>query len=249
MRQTLLMAASLAGLVTASASAGVLTVPPTGRVLTELVADLVASDASPVARGQATFRMLESGMVAWQLAVEDMSGFATGVHLRAGDRIVFTLTNPPATGVHVGGLGPLTDEEQRLFHDEALVLEVETAAHPEGEIGGRVRLLHLPETTCDCTAGDPRVFKHCVRRGVKRLPRVVRKTAPVKSLLRSSRRAACGPPPRREKPGRVACCVAKNPIGNLVIEPLCVPATAAQCGRLGGTTLAETSCWAAMPCG
>lgn len=236
------------GLVSTAASAGVLTVPPTGRVLTELIADLDGRDAS-AARGQATFRMLESGMVAWQLAVEDLSGFATGVHLRAGDAIVFTLTNPPATGVHVGGLGPLTEGEQRLFHDEALHLVVATTAHPDGEIAGPVRLLHLPDTTCDCEgAGGAHVFERCVRRGVKRLPRVVRRTTPVKRLLRSIRRAACGPPPRRQPPRRVACCMARNPIGNLVIEPLCARATPAQCSRLGGIGMANTSCWPATPC-
>jgi len=233
----------------AVASAGVLTVPPTGRVLTELVADLDANGAS-IARGQATFRMLESGMVSWQLAVEDLSGFATGVHVRAGDATIFTLTNPPATGVHVGGLGPLTDDEQRLFHDQALQIVVETADHPEGEISGPVRLLSLPDVTCDCAGADAKAaFKRCVRRGMKRLARVVRKTAPGKSLLRSSRLAACGPPPRREKPNRIACCLARNPLGNVVIEPLCVPVTSTQCGRLGGTAAAESSCWTAAPCG
>lgn len=206
-------------------------------------------DAPAAARGLAVLTLLDDGTVRWQLRVSGMSGFATSTVLRAGAAgpPVVTLTNPPATGDHVGTFGPLDAAAQAALSDGQWYVHVATAAHSDGELQGRVAPAAIAGVTCACAAAaSARAFRACVKSAVRQLPASRRRSAAVKAMRRAARSAACGPLPGRAPKKAIACCLPRTPAENVVVERLCAPLPPASClrrgGREAGTTCAVDLC-------
>jgi hypothetical protein len=222
----------------------------------ELEAALDASQVSPApvgtdpqVGGLARLVVEDDGTVRWDLRVFDLTGSATGTHLREGlpgttGPVIVTLTNPPSTGTHVGTFGPLSSDAQARLFAGAWYASVETAANPGGEIRGQVRLATLEGRTCACAGATTRGFRRCVKAALRRLPRVTRRSAAAALVRRAARRATCGPPPRRVPAGRSACCLPLSPLENIVVERVCAAVSARTCAALGGRQGALPSCLA-----
>ena len=196
--------------------------------------------------GRAELTIGADGAVEWELRVRDLTGFATGVAFRAGAAgergdVLVALTNPPATGTHVGRFHADPALQAMLFAGRAH-LDVDTAANPAGEIRGQVRLQHDDEWTCPCAGSTTRAFRACARRRVARLPLATRRSAAGRLLRRVARSAVCGAEPARIPRRTVACCLPWAPEHNVVIERPCAQATRTACRRLSGEVATVPGC-------
>ncbi|MCW5891328.1 MAG: CHRD domain-containing protein [bacterium] len=202
----------------------------------------------PEARGLAVLTLRDDGTVRWELRVADLGGFATVTELRVGAAGpgVVALTNPPASGTHIGRFGPLAAEAQAALVDARWWLHVATASAPDGALHGLILPAAIDGRTCGCAgAASGAAFRACVRTAVRRLPRAQRRTPGVRALKRAAQAASCGPPTRRART-RPGCCLPRTPAGNVVVERLCVPRAAGPCTRLGGMR-ASGACSASPP--
>lgn len=209
----------------------------------------LAGVAAP-ARGLALLTLRDDGVVRWELRVADLDGFATVTALRdgpAGPTIV-ALTNPPATGTHVGYFGPIGAEARAALGGGRWWLHVATAGHPAGAIHGPVLPAVIEGRTCACTAAaSGSAFRACVREALRRLSRTARRAPELRAMKRATRAAACGPPTRRTRTGP-GCCLPRTPASNVVVERLCSPRRAAACARLGGQPVDAACAATPRPC-
>lgn len=200
------------------------------------------------ARGLAVLTLGDDGAVRWQLRVADMTGFAVSTALRLGAEgaAVVTLTNPPPSGDHVGTFGPLSPADQEALAGGRWWVHVATAAHPGGELHGRVEPAVVDGVTCACAAASgAKAFRRCVAASVRRLPAARRRTAAMRTMRRAARIARCGPPATRAPRKAIGCCLARTPAENVVVEPLCALVPPSRCERLGGR-IAGGTCGAAV---
>jgi hypothetical protein len=232
-------AAARAEVVLEAELAPSLVVPPPGAV-------------RPDTRGSATLVLADDGVVRWQLRVAGLTGFATATEVRHGGTgengpVVAALTNPPASGDHVGHLGPLDAATQEALFDGSLYVSVATAVHPAGELRGQIRVARLEGTTCSCAAGSP-ALRACVRRALRALSPRARRSSAMRRLRRAVRHAACGPAPSRIPPNSGACCLPHAPDRNLVVGRLCSQVAVRRCARLGGVEVGVDCFTGGGPC-
>lgn len=207
-------------------------------------------DAPAEARGRMELSIGPDGMVAWELRVTELTGTAVEVALRvapagANGAPAVLLTNPPATGTHVGTFGPLSVAQQDALFSDGWYVEVRTVAHPAGEVRGQLALAVVPDRTCNCAGAPSRAgFRACVQAGVRRMPPGLRRSSAAQSLRIMSRLASCGPAPRRIPPRTVACRLRPAPLDNVVVEPLCAQLPARRCAALDGRADVG-DCWTA----
>lgn len=207
----------------------------------------VAAPTDRAPGGWADFRVGDDGRIEWELTVENLSGTASEVSVRVGPegaqgRVVAMLSNPPASGTHIGRIAALSAEDHQLLIDEGLHLLVATHANAQGEVSGTLRLSARRDgRTCHCAGSTTRAFRRCVRNAIKALPRDVRgeQVALLRAVVRASH---CGAPRRARG---TTCCFGRVPHENLVIERLCGVAAARRCERLGGEAPPDGDCGAA----
>jgi hypothetical protein len=202
--------------------------------------------------GWADFRVGDDGRIEWELTVENLSGTAREVSVRVGaegarGRVVATLTNPPASGTHIGRIPTLAAGDHELLIDEGLHVEVATAANPGGEVSGTLRLsVRRDGRTCYCAGSTTRAFRRCVRDAIKAQPRDLRRAESIAHLRAVVRAADCGAPRRRRA---TACCLGRVPYENLVLERLCGVTGERRCERLDGEPApGAADCDAAAAC-
>ena len=209
--------------------------------------------ATPGAGGSGTFILEDGGGVEAMVNFQGLSGVPIFAHIHQGAlgvagpvRSDFTdsLVGLGQAGTIAGsGSIALSKELQQAMFAGELYFNVHTAANPDGELRGQIR---LKPGVCSCEgAGSPGQFKSCVRQAMRGIQKDER-LEDFKLLRRLFVKAACGKVKAPRK--LVACCLPLTPAQNIVTDRICASVKAMACTNLGGTSVGTGVACASSPC-
>jgi len=204
------------------------------------------SGTLPGAGGTATLEYDETDKsIAYTVTVTNLTGPPVAAHIHQAlpgtpGPIRVTLDQNHLAG----GASPVpvpADLVEPLF-DGGTYVNVHTAQNPNGEIRGQI---HLKAAACQCS-GSATALRQCVKQAIKALDKAQRKSDVIKALKRDVKKSSCG---RTKGPKRAVACCVRQPAGNIVTDPLCLPVAEQACVVRGGTSLgAGMACFPSNPC-
>ncbi len=207
------------------------------------------------AGGTAQIEVNNDLAIEYTVTVANLTGPALFAHIHAGavgvaGDIVFTLTKVDDT-TFSGETEAISEAQLATFMAGGFYVNVHTGDNPAGEVRGQIAPADadIVRGVCSCREFSKKDFRKCVAGEIKKLEKADRKAPEVKALKKAVKKSACGLTAQpKKKPA--ACCLPINEAANTAVSgKLCAPVkTETQCGKLGGTFVADATCVPTNPC-